>query len=137
LTNIVNLVYLCIINQKVMKALDLHHNPLSDFSNKLYALRHKLAPKNAVQLRLPKVNFQFNIQSGKQIKTYLMDAIKEGLKQNLLGAEIDMEFVVLSVRTYGRVLLHMANQPNPVKQLPAHTQSNEAYSNSNNTPLFN
>jgi hypothetical protein len=137
LTNIVNLVYLCIINQKVMKALDLHHNPLSDFSNRLYALRHKLAPKNTIQLRLPKVNFHFNMESTKQIKTYLMDAIKEGLKQNLLGAEIDMEFVVLSVRTYGQVLLNMANQPNPVKQLPAYTESSESYLNSNNTPLFN
>jgi len=120
-----------------MKALDLHHNPLSDFSNKLYALRHKLSPKNAIQLRLPKVNFQFNIQSGKQIKTYLMDAIKEGLKQNLLGAEIDMEFVVLSVRTYGQVLLHIANQPNPVKQLAAHTESAESYYSNSNSPLVN
>lgn len=120
-----------------MKTLDLHHNALHDFPAKVQALRHKLAEKASVQLHLPKVNFHFNTQSTQQIKTYLMDAVKEGLKQNLLGAEIDMEFVVLSIRTYGSVLLNMANQPNPVKQLPAHTESNPSYNSSNNTPLFN
>lgn len=118
-----------------MKTLDLHHNALHDFPAKVQALRHKLAEKALVQLHLPKVNFHFNAKSTQQIKTYVMDAIKESLKQNLLGAEIDMEFVVLSIRTYGSVLLNMANQPNPVKQLPAHTERNESYSK--NTPLFN
>ncbi len=120
-----------------MKTLDLHHNALNDFPARLQALRHKLAVRNGVQLHLPKVNFQFNAESGKQIKIYLMDAIKEGLKQNLLGAEIDMEFLVLSIRTYGEVLLNMANKPNPVKQLPAHTGNNASCLNANNTPLFN
>ncbi|WCT11419.1 hypothetical protein [Mucilaginibacter jinjuensis] len=120
-----------------MKTLDLHHNALHDFPAKVQALRHKLAEKASVQLHLPKVNFHFNAKSTQQIKTYLMDAVKEGLKQNLLGAEIDMEFVVLSIRTYGSVLLNMASQPNPVKQLPMHTESSQAYSNSSNTALFN
>lgn len=118
-----------------MKTLDLHHNALHDFPAKVQALRHKLAQKASVQLHLPKVNFHFSVQSTKQVKTYLMDAIKEGLKQNLLGAEIDMEFLVLSIRTYGGMLLNIANQPNTVKQLPAHTDSSESFSN--NTPLFN
>lgn len=116
-----------------MKTLDLQHNPLHDISAKVQALRHKLAEKASVQLHLPKVNFHFNIQSTQQIKTYLMDAIKEGLKQNLLGAEIDMEFVVLSIRTYGSALLNIAQHPNPVKQLPAH----ESHTNAGHTSLVN
>ncbi|OKS87922.1 hypothetical protein RG47T_3385 [Mucilaginibacter polytrichastri] len=88
-------------------------------------------------MHLPKVNFPVDAASGKQIKTYLMGAIKEGLKQNLLGAEIDMEFLVFSIRTYGQTLLHMASQPNAVKQLTAHKDGSEAYYNHHNNTLAN
>jgi len=36
---------------------------------------------------------------------YLMDAANELLKQNLLGTDINMEFLTLSIRVYGALFL--------------------------------
>ncbi|NCD71505.1 hypothetical protein [Mucilaginibacter agri] len=90
-----------------MKSLDLHQNAFSSFPAKLVALRHKLALRNPVQLHLPKVNLQLNAVSGNAIKTYVVDALNEGLKQNLLGADINMEFLVLSIRSYAQALVSL------------------------------
>jgi hypothetical protein len=36
----------------------------------------------------------------KSVGTYLVDALGEGLKQNFLGSDINMEFLTLTIRVY-------------------------------------
>ncbi|MDF2432666.1 MAG: hypothetical protein JWP44_2297 [Mucilaginibacter sp.] len=46
--------------------------------------------------------------TGKLTAKYFMDAFNVLLKQNLLGADIDMEFFMLTVRVYGSSVLNLA-----------------------------
>lgn len=117
-----------------MKSLDLHQNALTSFPAKLVALRHKLALRNPVQLHLPKVNLQLNAVSRNAIKTYIVDALNEGLKQNLLGADINMEFLVLSIRSYAKALISIGHI-NEAKQLSSGqpVEGNSSFFDNNHT----
>ena len=87
MTNIVNLVYLCTVNFKIM--------------NIIYA-----AQKNSKNL-LKRVVADYKLPI-KSATAYVVDAIGEGLKQNLLGSEINMEFLTLSARVYFTLFIGLA-----------------------------
>jgi hypothetical protein len=41
---------------------------------------------------------------------YIIDALGEGLKQNFLGADIDMEFLTLTLRSYATTTVNALRQ---------------------------
>ncbi len=70
-----------------MKTLNLPQNTISNASKKAF-------------------DFYNNLSIGKA-QNYISSALNEGLKQNLLGTEINMEFLLLSVRSYSGLLYNM------------------------------
>ena len=52
------------------------------------------------------INLHLDANSLKPVTSYIAGAINEGLKQNLLGNDINMEFVMLSIRSYSSMLMN-------------------------------
>lgn len=86
MTNLVNLVYICTVNPEIMKIVSLTQNTSGSLLRKVAALNPISDFKNPVLL--------------KSVGTYLVDALGEGLKQNFLGSDINMEFLTLTIRVY-------------------------------------
>ena len=76
-----------------MKALHLSQNTISTASKKAFQLYDGLA-------KFPALNVN-------KAQKYISEALSEGLKQNLLGTEINMEFLILSIRSYSGLLYNM------------------------------
>ncbi len=51
------------------------------------------------------INIHLDGHSIKPVANYITSAIAEGLKSNLLGNDINMEFLMLSVRSYSSILI--------------------------------
>jgi hypothetical protein len=86
LTKLVNLVYICTVNPEIMKIVSLTQNTSGSLLRKVAALNPISDFKNPILL--------------KSVGTYLVDALGEGLKQNFLGSDINMEFLTLTIRVY-------------------------------------
>jgi len=82
----VNPVYLCPVNSKMMDTLHQTQQIYPGLPEKQTEPDGRL---NAVH--------PLTLQSA---RTYLLDALVEGLKQALLGSDINIEFFALSVRSY-------------------------------------
>lgn len=86
MTKLVNLVYICTVNPEIMKIVSLTQNTSGSLLRKVAALNPISDFKNPILL--------------KSVGTYLVDALGEGLKQNFLGSDINMEFLTLTIRVY-------------------------------------
>ena len=85
-----------------MEILDLAPNPLVSALNK-DANNYNTTSESIdiYQSDVESRNAGFGKKSGlTSIGSYLVDALGEGMKQNFLGSDINMEFLVLSIRVY-------------------------------------
>lgn len=73
----------------------------STYSSAVPAFKNQSEQKNTFH-----INLHLDAASLKPVKNYIVDAINEGLKQNLLGSDINMEFLMLSVRSYSSMLMN-------------------------------
>lgn len=103
MTNIVNQVYICArFKGHIMKAFTLPYSNSVPFYKERISLTDS---KDEQRLNNKRIN----------IGNYVIGAIGEGLKQNFLGADINIEFLTLMVRSYAiasaktiRSLVHKA-----------------------------
>lgn len=88
MTNIVNLVYICHgFKGHTMKAFTLPYSNTIPLSGKQFAPAKDKGVQGSNGNRTSIVN-------------YVIEALGEGLKQNFLGADIDIEFLTLTFRRY-------------------------------------
>jgi hypothetical protein len=109
LTNIVNLVYICGINYKeIMETAVISqqtaNTPLNGSISYL--------PVNQQQASFTPHNYSVSIKPEADNKSlfktgagYALTAIEKALKLNLLGADINTEYLELTVRVYARVFM--------------------------------
>jgi hypothetical protein len=94
LTKLVNLVYICAVIITAMKTLSIPQPNLSSLFKR--TTDHTAVPQNKVSSSTA----QGNNKPAMTASQYIITALGEGFKQNFLGADINMEFLTLTVRSY-------------------------------------
>jgi hypothetical protein len=68
----------------------------------------------------------------KSVTSYLFDALVEGVKQNFLGSDINMEFLVLSIRVYLIVLIGLTVSYSKHQAIDQYSEKRNSVSNYSN-----